>query len=110
VSEQNEDPEVQDADGDVMVPALALHLLQASMSQTQATVDSLALTAWEQLRDLAHEALLFFNGMDKATETVTTRKIERILAATPADSWARTHEHASEMVRKMGGVDGGDSW
>jgi hypothetical protein len=106
----SEDPEAQDADGDVMVPALALHLLQASMSSTQATVDSLALTAWEQLRDMAHEALLFFHAIDKAAETVTTRKIERILATTPMESWVHTYEHASEMVRTMGGEDKVGTW
>jgi hypothetical protein len=105
VTEQNEE-----AHGDVMMPGLALYLLQDSMSSTQTVTNRLALTAWEQLRDLAHEAVLFFSSVDKATETATTRKIEHILGTTPVESWERTRDHASEMVRKLGGDGTGSTW
>lgn len=102
--------EQQDADGDVMVPALALHMLQASMSSTQATVDSLALMAWEQVRDLAHEALTFYHQVDKAADVVTSRRMEYVLRTTPMESWAQTHDHARSMVESMGGTNPAGTW
>lgn len=105
-----DEAEQQDGDGDVVVPALALHLLQASMSSTQATVDSLALMAWEQVRDLAHEALTFYHRVDKAASTVTTRELEYTLRVAPMESWAQTHSHARSMVESMGGTNPAGTW
>lgn len=93
-----------------MVPALALHLLQASMSSTQATTDSLALMAWEHVRDMAHEALTFYHQVDKAADVSTTRQLEYVLRVTPVESWAQTHDHARSMVESMGGMNPAGTW
>lgn len=92
-------------DGDVTVPFLALQLLSASTTATAKTVDSLALMAWESVRDISGEAIRFYDLMYRNTESVTTRKIEGILGRTPVGSWERTNEHARQMVESLGGTN-----